>query len=133
VQIQLGEMAAFATIVESMILAQEAQATIDAEGTVWPSKAALYATMALQSEINPRLMDIARELAGGSIIMLPSSVKDFQSPEVAADPRTLCRLAGIPIACARGRVEACLGFNRHRILPAGTSNMRNSTAVRRSW
>ena len=31
VQIMLGEMAAYATIVDSMVLAQEAQATIDAE------------------------------------------------------------------------------------------------------
>jgi 4-hydroxyphenylacetate 3-monooxygenase len=103
VQIQLGEMAAFATIIESMIFAQEAQATIDAEGTVWPSKAALYATMALQSEINPRLMDIARELAGGSIIMLPSSIKDFQSPEVAAD---LERYVASPGYSSRTRVAA---------------------------
>ena len=85
VQIMLGEMAAFAQIVESMIEAQEAQATIDSEGVVWPSKAALYAVMALQSEINPRLLNILRELAGGSIIMLPSSVKDFDNPEIASD------------------------------------------------
>ena len=85
VQIMLGEMAAFATIVDSMLQAQETQATVDADGTVWPSKAALYAVMALQSEINPRLMNTARELAGGSIIMLPSSVNDFDDPEIAAD------------------------------------------------
>jgi 4-hydroxyphenylacetate 3-monooxygenase len=103
VQIQLGEMAAFATIVESMILAQEAQATIDAEGTVWPCKAALYATMALQSEINPRLMDIVRELAGGSIIMLPSSLKDFQSPDVATDLERYIASPGFP---SRERVAA---------------------------
>jgi 4-hydroxyphenylacetate 3-monooxygenase len=103
VQIQLGEMAAFATIVESMILAQETQATIDAEGTVWPSKAALYATMALQSEINPRLMDTVRELAGGSIIMLPSSVRDFQSPGVAADLERYIASPGFP---SRERVAA---------------------------
>jgi 4-hydroxyphenylacetate 3-monooxygenase len=85
VQIMLGEMAAFATIVETMLEAQETQATIDAEGVVWPSKTALYAVMALQSEINPRLLDTARELAGGSIIMLPSTAKDFETPEIAAD------------------------------------------------
>lgn len=85
VQIMLGEMAAFATIVESMILAQEAQAVIDPDGAVWPAKAPLYAVMALQSEINPRLLNIVRELAGGSIIMLPSSDKDFANPEIAAD------------------------------------------------
>jgi 4-hydroxyphenylacetate 3-monooxygenase len=103
VQIQLGEMAAFATIVESMVLAQEAQATIDAEGTVWPSKAALYATMSLQSEINPRLMDIARELAGGSIIMLPSSEKDFANPGIAADLERYIASPGYP---SRQRVAA---------------------------
>lgn len=103
VQIQLGEMAAFATIVDSMILAQEAQATIDAEGTVWPSKPALYAVMSLQSEINPRLLDIARELAGGSMIMLPSSVKDFENPEFAAD---LERYIASPSHPSRERVKA---------------------------
>jgi 4-hydroxyphenylacetate 3-monooxygenase len=103
VQIQLGEMAAFATIVESMVLAQEAQGTIDSEGTVWPSKAALYAVMALQSEINPRLLDIARELAGGSLIMLPSSIKDFESPEIFAD---LERYIASPGYNTRQRVAA---------------------------
>jgi 4-hydroxyphenylacetate 3-monooxygenase len=68
-----------------MVQAQETQATIDPEGVVWPAKTALYAVMALQSEINPRLMNTARELAGGSIIMLPSTVKDFDNPEIAAD------------------------------------------------
>jgi 4-hydroxyphenylacetate 3-monooxygenase len=85
VQIQLGEMAAFATIVDSMVRAEETEATIDEDGTVWPSKKALYAVMSLQSEINPRLNNALRELAGGSIIMLPSSIKDFQNPATAAD------------------------------------------------
>jgi len=85
VQIQLGEMAAFATIVDTMVRAQETEATIDDEGTVWPSKKALYAVMSLQSEINPRLNNSLRELAGGSIIMLPSSIKDFHNPATAAD------------------------------------------------
>src|SRR5436190_11315823 len=66
VQIMLGEMAAYATIVEAMLQAQETQATIDPEGVVWPSKTALYSVMALQSEINPKLLNMARELAGGS-------------------------------------------------------------------
>ncbi len=96
VQIMQGEMAAFATIVDSMIEAQETQATIDREGAVWPSKVALYAVMALQSEINPRLLDIARELAGGSIIMLPSSEKDFSCPEIAADLERYIASPGFP-------------------------------------
>ena len=101
VQIQLGEMAAFATIVDSMVKAQETQATVDAEGVVWPSKQALYSVMSLQSEINPRLLDIVRDLAGGSMIMLPSSVRDFQSPETAADIERYIASPGFP---ARERV-----------------------------
>ncbi len=85
VQIMLGEMAALASIVEHRVLAQEAGATIDDEGAVWPSRAALYAVMSLQSELNPRIVEIARELAGGAMIALPSSVKDFADPEIAAD------------------------------------------------
>jgi 4-hydroxyphenylacetate 3-monooxygenase len=96
VQIMLGEMAAFATIVDSMVLAQEAQATTDAEGVVWPAKAALYSVMALQSEINPRLLNIMRELAGGSIIMLPSSEKDFETPDIAADLDRYIASPGFP-------------------------------------
>jgi 4-hydroxyphenylacetate 3-monooxygenase len=92
----LGEMAAYATIVDSMIRAQEFEATIDAEGVVWPSKSALYAVMALQSEINPKLLNIARELAGGSIIMLPSAEKDFDSPEMAADLERYIASPGYP-------------------------------------
>ena len=96
VQIMLGEMAAFAQIVDSMVEAQEVQATIDSDGVIWPSKAALYAVMALQSEINPRLLNTLRELAGGSIIMLPSSVKDFDNPEIAADFERYIASPGFP-------------------------------------
>ena len=96
VQIMLGEMAAYATIVESMIQVQEIQSTIDTEGVVWPSKAALYAVMALQSEINPKLLNIARELAGGSIIMLPSAARDFDNPEMAADLERYIASPGFP-------------------------------------
>ena len=52
--------------------------------------------MALQSEINPRLLNIARELAGGSIIMLPSTAKDFDNPEIAADLERYIASPGFP-------------------------------------
>jgi 4-hydroxyphenylacetate 3-monooxygenase len=52
--------------------------------------------MALQSEINPRLLNILRELAGGSIIMLPSSEKDFDNPEIAADLERYIASPGYP-------------------------------------
>src|SRR6185437_5531647 len=67
----------------------------------WPSRTALYAVMALQSELNPKIIDIARELSGGSMIMLPSSVKDFENPASAAD---LERYVQSPGYAARERI-----------------------------
>jgi 4-hydroxyphenylacetate 3-monooxygenase len=85
VQVAMGELAAQVAIVETMLEAQEVKATIDDKGVVWPDKAALYAVMALQSEMNPRMIDIVRELTGAAMITLPSSVKDFESDETRAD------------------------------------------------
>jgi 4-hydroxyphenylacetate 3-monooxygenase len=59
--------------------------------------------MSLQAEINPRLLDIARELAGGSLIMLPSSAKDFETPQIAADLERYIASPGYP---SRQRVAA---------------------------
>jgi len=85
VQVEMGELAAYASIVENMLLSHEVSGVIDSDGIAWPSKAALYAVMALQSQINPHMVDIVRELTGAGMITLPSSVKDFESPETAAD------------------------------------------------
>jgi len=85
VMIQMGELAAMVQTVESMLHAHEALATTDDEGVLWPSIPTLYAVMALQSQNNPRMIDIIREMAGGSLIMQPSSVEDFAHPAIAAD------------------------------------------------
>ncbi|HTH98421.1 MAG TPA: 4-hydroxyphenylacetate 3-hydroxylase N-terminal domain-containing protein [Stellaceae bacterium] len=85
VMVEMGELAAYASIVEHMLHAQEVDATIDKDGTLWPSKTALYAVMALQSQINPHMIDIVRELTGAGMITLPSSAKDFDNPESAPD------------------------------------------------
>ena len=85
VMTQMGELTALATIVETMVEAQEMRATIDEKGVVWPSKPTLYSVMALQSEINPRMIEIIRELTGAAMITMPSSLRDLESPETAAD------------------------------------------------
>jgi len=85
VQIQMGELTSLVSIVESALLAQEVAAEIDANGVVWPSRTALYSIMALQSELNSRMIEIIRELSGAGMISLPSSHKDFSNPETAAD------------------------------------------------
>jgi 4-hydroxyphenylacetate 3-monooxygenase len=81
VQVQMGELAAYASLVDNMLHSHETVAEIDDDGVLWPSKQALYAVMALQSEINPHMIDIVRELTGAAMITLPSSVKDFDNPE----------------------------------------------------
>lgn len=85
VMIEMGELASLVSIVETMLEAQEIQATIDDKGVVWPSKTALYAVMSLQSELNPRMIEIIREITGAAMITMPSSLKDFDSPVTAPD------------------------------------------------
>jgi len=83
-QALLGEMAALASIVEMMVEAQDTRATVE-DNVVWPSRVALYAVMALQADLNPRLIDLARDLSGGAMIMLPSSRLDYDNPDTAQD------------------------------------------------
>ena len=85
VQIMMGELAALVSIVEMMLLAQDAVATIDKDGVLWPSRTALYSVMALQSELNARMIEIIRELTGAAMIAVPSSVRDFENPAMASD------------------------------------------------
>jgi 4-hydroxyphenylacetate 3-monooxygenase len=82
VQIAMGEIAALASIYEGMLLAHETNAPIE-NGVLWPSKITLYAAMAMQSEFNGRMIEMIRELVSSSVISLPSSVADLDSPETA--------------------------------------------------
>jgi len=93
VQIQMGELASLASIFESMLLAHEAIASVDEDGVLWPSRTTLYAAMALQSELNGRMLEIIRELAGAAMITLPSSRADLESPETAPDVERYMRSA----------------------------------------
>ena len=43
----------------------------------------LYSAMAMQSEFNGRMIEMVRELVTSSVISLPSSVADFDNPEIA--------------------------------------------------
>ena len=92
VQIMMGELAALVSVYESMLLAHETAAPIE-EGVLWPSKVILYSAMALQSELNGRMLEIIRELAGSAFITLPSSAADFDNPEIAADLERYMRSA----------------------------------------
>jgi len=92
VQVMMGELAALATIYESMLLSHEVAAPVK-DGVLWPSVLILYSAMALQSELNGRMLEIVRELAGSAFITLPSSEADFANPEIAADLERYMRSA----------------------------------------
>jgi len=98
----MGEVAALASIYESMLHAHETMATVDQNGVLWPSRTTLYAASSLQSEFNGRMLESIRELAGSAFITLPSSVADFESPETAPSVE---RYMGSGNTDARGRVQ----------------------------
>jgi 4-hydroxyphenylacetate 3-monooxygenase len=89
----MGELAAIVSIYENLLLAHETAATVDTDRVLWPSRSALYSAMALQSELNGRMLEIIRELAGSAMITLPSSVRDFDNPEIARDIERYMRSA----------------------------------------
>jgi 4-hydroxyphenylacetate 3-monooxygenase len=102
VMVQMGELAALVSIVDAMLESQEVRATLDDKGVLWPSKTSLYAVMALQSEINPRVIEIVRELTGSAMITLPSSIKDLESEETAPDVERYMRSGSLS---ARARIK----------------------------
>jgi 4-hydroxyphenylacetate 3-monooxygenase len=89
----MGELAALVSVYENMLLAHEVTATVDADGVLWPSRTTLYSAMALQSELNGRMLEIIRELAGSAMITLPSSLHDFDKPDAARDIERYMRSA----------------------------------------
>ena len=104
VQGQLGEMAAVVSVVEGMVLAAEAAAVPNRNGVVCPHPRFLYGSMALQATIYPRLIHMLRELAGGGLLQVPSSVQEFVNPDTAKDIRRYIQSPGV---CAEDRVKLC--------------------------
>jgi 4-hydroxyphenylacetate 3-monooxygenase len=97
----LGRLAAQAAMVEGMVVGMEAAGHMQ-DGYYVPNKHMMYAAQVLTQELYPRLIDTIRGLAGGALIMLPSSVRDADNPEVA-------RIIGLtqrsPISNAEERVD----------------------------
>ncbi|MEU5690859.1 4-hydroxyphenylacetate 3-hydroxylase N-terminal domain-containing protein [Actinosynnema sp. NPDC020468] len=82
---KLGELASLVSLVESAVLAAEYTAAPDERGLWRPGTRALYGAMGLQAELYPRVLAILRDLVGGGVLQVPSSVHDLTSPETRAD------------------------------------------------
>lgn len=84
VQEKLGELAALAAVVEGMVLASERAATATS-GVFVPAERFVFAAMALQADLYPRILHLIRDLAGGGMLQVPSSAVEFTHPDTAAD------------------------------------------------
>ncbi|QRP47084.1 4-hydroxyphenylacetate 3-hydroxylase family protein [Amycolatopsis sp. FDAARGOS 1241] len=99
---KLGELASLVSLVESAVLAAEYTAAPDDAGFWRPGSRALYGAMGMQSELYPRVLGILRDLVGGGVLQVPSSVEDMTSPETRAD---IDRYIYSPSAPAAERVK----------------------------
>ena len=101
VQAQLGEIAGMCATFESIVLAAESGAVTRGD-IVWPSPTYVYTGMTLQRRLVVDLMRALRELAGASMIAVPSSERNFLSEETAAHTRRYYQSAS---ATAEERVK----------------------------
>ena len=78
----LGQMAAEASMVEGLVESMEISGSHYGKYFV-PNGRRLYSAMVLTQQLYPKFTNQIRELAGGGMIMLPSSANDFANPEIA--------------------------------------------------
>jgi 4-hydroxyphenylacetate 3-monooxygenase len=78
---QLGVLAAYAGMVEAMLCGMEVSGAKRGEFYV-PNRNQLYSAQVFTQDLYPRLVNLIRDLAGGSLIMLPSSFRDWANPEL---------------------------------------------------
>ena len=79
----LGELAAEVGMVDAMVEAMEVRGGMAGAYYV-PHRHTLYAAQVITQKLYGRVISALRELAGGGLIMQPSSVRDFANPELAA-------------------------------------------------
>lgn len=77
----LGNLAAEAKMVEAFVRAMEAGGHYHGKYFV-PDAHTLYSAQVLTQQLYPKVVTTLRELAGGGMIMLPSSIQDFANPEL---------------------------------------------------
>ena len=79
---KLGYLAANTAIVEGMVKGMEAGGGHYGPYFV-PDRRLLYAAQVFSQQFYPELVSTIRDLSGANMIMMPSSVADFENPETA--------------------------------------------------
>ena len=78
---KLGHMAAQAAMVEGLVYGMESGGG-EFNGYYVPDRNLMYTAQVLTQQLYPEFVTAMRELAGGGLIMLPSSAEDFANPEL---------------------------------------------------
>jgi 4-hydroxyphenylacetate 3-monooxygenase len=97
----LGQLAAEAAMVEGLVIGMEAAGWYYGKYYV-PNKRLLYSAMVLTQQLYPKFVNTLRELSGGGMIMLPSSIADFANAELAGYIEKTQRS---PVTDSTGRVK----------------------------
>jgi 4-hydroxyphenylacetate 3-monooxygenase len=79
----LGQLAAETAMVDALVAAMEIKGENIGPYFI-PDRHTLYAAQVLTQQLYSRIVNTLRELAGGGMIMLPSSAADLANPEIAA-------------------------------------------------
>ena len=108
----LGRLSSQLQVIEAFVLAMEVKGW--RYGEYWlPDRELLYASQVQSQALYPEIVHTIRELAGGGMIMVPSSVEDFADPELASLIGSDPVLAGDGLQGQGQAVQACVG--RHRL------------------
>lgn len=97
----LGQLAAQAAMVDSLVHAMEVKGTQRGDYFI-PDRHTLYAAQVLTQQMYNGVIGTLRELAGGGLIMLPSSIADFANPELR---ELIGKTQQSPTTSSEGRVK----------------------------
>jgi 4-hydroxyphenylacetate 3-monooxygenase len=94
-QTMLGELASYCAMAAGLVVASETECLRDPRGFVSPNPSYLYANNWLQATYHQAMLTYVRELAGGGLLQVPSSYRDYLNPEIAADLERFVRSPGL--------------------------------------
>lgn len=97
----LGQLAADAATIDAFVAAMEAKGSKHGRYFI-PDRHTLYAAQTVAQQLYGKVITTLRELAGGGMIMLPSSVHDYSNPELA---RLIGKTQQSPAASAEEKVK----------------------------
>ena len=97
----LGQIAAEAQMVDALVHSMEVKGRQEGQYFV-PDRHTLYASQVLTQQLYGKVVTTLRDLAGGGVIMLPSSIEDFADPYIAS---IIDKTQQSPVRSSRERVK----------------------------